>query len=313
MRRHLGPAVVMLAIGLVLGSFVIVSADPSRDEQADVGRFDVGLIGDSPYTAEEEPQFRRMIEEMNRKKLDFTLHVGDIKAGSAPCTDDVLFKNLAYFNSFNHPLIYTPGDNEWTDCRGDPISRLARIREIFFSTDESLGQRRLTLTRQSDDYPENARFAHGDVTVVSLHIVGSNNNRSGNEAEYRARNAADLQWLEEGFRAARAAGSKALVIFMQANPGFDLPAEGRTGYNDFLRALEKETLAFTKPVVLIHGDTHYFRVDKPMWASASRRRVKNFTRAETFGSPDIHWVRASVDPDTSQVVSFRQEIVADNP
>ena len=43
---------------------------------------------------------------------------------------------------------------------------------------------------------------------------------------------------------------------------------------EFLAALEKETVAFGKPVVYVHGDTHIFRVDKPLfggWPWRSRR------------------------------------------
>jgi hypothetical protein len=76
--------------------------------------------------------------------------------------------------------------------------------------------------------------------------------------------------------------------------------------------LEKETLAFGKPVVYVHGDTHVFRVDKPLFSSTSRRSVENFTRVETIGYPDTHWVRAIVDPQDRNVFSFRAEIVKDN-
>ena len=71
-------------------------------------------------------------------------------------------------------------------------------------------------------------------------------------------------------------------------------------------------MAFGKPVVYVHGDTHIFRVDKPLVGSVSGRIIENFTRVETFGFPDTHWVRASVDPRDPQVFSFRQEIVKEN-
>jgi hypothetical protein len=40
--------------------------------------------------------------------------------------------------------------------------------------------------------------------------------------------------------------------------------------------------------------------------------VENFTRLETFGHPDAHWVRVVLDPADPQVFSFRQEIVQPN-
>ncbi len=177
-----------------------------------------------------------------------------------------------------------PGDNEWTDCHRanngsyDPLERLAFLRALFFANDESLGGRTMTLERQSADpayasYPENVRWAVKSVMFAGLHIVGSNNNlgrTAAGDAEYAARNAANLTWLADTFERARAEGHKAVMLIIQANPNFELPAAERTGFNDFLAALEAETLAYGKPVVLVHGDSHYFRIDKPMRGRAER-------------------------------------------
>jgi hypothetical protein len=77
-----------------------------------------------------------------------------------------------------------------------------------------------------------------------------------------------------------------------------------------LAALEQETVAFGKPVVLVHGDSHYFRIDKPL--TRGGRRLENFTRVETFGNPDVHWLRVTVDPNDPNVFTFRQQIVRNN-
>jgi hypothetical protein len=101
--------------------------------------------------------------------------------------------------------------------------------------------------------------------------------------------------------------------YMLAGLGLESPEARRaTGFDDLLAALEKETVAFGKPVVYVHGDTHIFRVDKPLVGSISRRSIENFTRVATFGYPDTHWVRAIVDPKDPQVFSFRHEIVREN-
>ena len=86
----------------------------------------------------------------------------------------------------------------------------------------------------------------------------------------------------------------------------------KTGYDSFLAALEKETLAFGKPVVYVHGDTHIFRIDKPLVGSRDQRIIENFTRVATFGHPDTHWIRATIDPGDPNVFRFRQEIVKAN-
>jgi hypothetical protein len=104
------------------------------------------------------------------------------------------------------------------------------------------------------------------------------------------------------------------MLLLQANPNFELSATdpARAGFNDTLTALQAETLAYGRPVVLVHGDSHYFRIDKPMLGTRSGRRVEHFTRVETFGENDNHWLHATVDPTSPNVFAFDQRIVAAN-
>ena len=145
---------------------------------------------------------------------------------------------------------------------------------------------------------ENRRFTLRGVTYVVLNIQGSCNNlcdTNPDPAECAARNAADIAWLHESFAEARARNSSAVMLISQADPGFDatdatrgpvrdaktlvetdfLPTSDpaykgvtspliRTpdGSHDFLIALRQEVIAFNKPVAYVHGDSHYFRIDK---------------------------------------------------
>jgi hypothetical protein len=226
---------------------------------------------------------------------------------------------LAAINRLAMPVIYTPGDNEWTDCHqsgNDPIQRLARVRQLFFPTDQSLGKRTLTVIRQSVDYPENSRFDFGGLTFVALHEVGSNNGTGRTpeaDAEAAARQAAVIAWIKAGFAAATSAGSKGIVLFFQADPNFDLYGLGvHNSHTDFLRELERQSIAYKRPVLLVHGDTHVFRVDKALLGSDNRRPVENVTRLENFGSPDVEWTRVTVDPSGPELFSFSPAIVASN-
>ena len=289
---------------------------PAEGEES-VPEFELGLIGDIPYTAEEERKTEALFEEMDSEGLVFVAHVGDIKSGSSPCTDELFLREKERFESSANPLFYVPGDNEWADCERtgyDPIERLERLREIFFVGEESLGKETIPLTRQSADYPENVRWSYGGATFLGLNVPGPNNNRDDDEAsgEYERRNEANLEWMREGFERVEAEESSALMIVLQANPGFELPPEERTGYNDLLAALEEETAAFGKPVVLVHGDTHTLQIDKPMISSTSGERVENLTRVETFGSPVVGWVRAGVDTSDPEVFTFQPETVEEN-
>ena len=317
-----------VTLALILALFVALYATAAfaRPDKPPAARgYDVALIGDIPYNAFQEQQTARLFEELDGEKLAFIAHDGDIKSGSSACTDDVYQKELRRFEDSRNPLVYTPGDNEWTDCHrppnpspeeADPLNRLALVRETFFATDEPFGRKKtFSLERQSAEYPENARWSRGGVTFATLHVVGSNNNRPttanpaiGNEAEYEGRNAANIAWMRETFEEAEASGSPAVMLVIQANP-FEEDTNQPSGFTAFKSALEEETVAFGKPVVLVHGDSHTFRIDKPVISS---RRPLNFTRVETFGSPDVHWVRATVDPRDPEVFSFEPEIVEEN-
>jgi hypothetical protein len=312
-------AAVLVAGMLVVGVVVTRTGDGRRGGPDE--RFDVALIGDARYRPDEYPKFLRVRDAINAAQVAFTVHVGDIKGGG-PCADRVYTETLDLFDGFASPLIYTPGDNEWTDC-GDrrPRERLGFLRRVFFADDQSRGRQRLPLERQRPAYPENARWRVGKVTFATLHVVGSNNNLPdpsrpegtlGDAAEYEARNAANLDWLAQTFAAARADASVGVVIAMQADPAFERPAALRAGYADILAALARETKAFAKPVVLVHGDSHVPRVDHPLEDPATGGTLENFTRVETFGSPDVQWVRATVDPNDPKVFSFRQELIEAN-
>src|SRR5574341_1249082 len=168
------------------------------------GRFEFALIGDQQYNAESEAQFPPLMAELDRAELDFVVHVGDFKVGTSQLCDDKLFlSRKQQFDGSRHPFIFTPGDNEWTDCHNPkaggfvPEERLAALRRIFFADKRSLGQRKLALEQQAD-FPENQRWRRGGVLFLTLHIVGSNNNLGRtpqDDAEYRGRSAANLAWM----------------------------------------------------------------------------------------------------------------------
>ena len=291
---------------------------------AQFGSFEFALIGDVPYTDEATTNaFPNMIAELNRARLAFVVHDGDIKSGATPCTDELFKQRLQQFQTIKHPLIYVPGDNEWQDCtnnktnRFEPEERLEKLRQLFMAGDRSLGQRTLRLTRQSEKpefaaFRENVRWVRGDILFAGLNLPGSANNYG--KPEVAARHAANMAWLKESFAIATEENRRAIMLVIQANPHFDLGATNklRAGFNEFLRELEDQTAAFKKPVVLVHGDSHYFRIDRPLVGRRSGRRIENFTRVETFGYPDVHWIRVRVESGNSDVFKFYPEIVDKN-
>ena len=237
--------------------------------------FTFAAIGDLPYGPHEE--FAGLIHKLNGQPLAFTIHVGDIKSGSTVCSDETFLSVRQLFDRFDRALIYTPGDNEWTDChrvsngRYDPLERLEKIRQLFFASSESLGKQRLPLQMQSSQksftsFVENRRWSQGKVRFATLHLVGSNNNLQPglpSSSEFAAREYANIAWLKETFAEAKANRDEAVVLAMQADTFFGEPRKG-SGFVRWNAVLAEEVAAWEKPVLLIQGDTHQYLTDRPL-------------------------------------------------
>jgi hypothetical protein len=350
----LGVAAMLVAITAT--AFVGAAAEDGRVDRAvrnGWSPYAIGLWGDLPYSSlQETTGVPNLIDDMNAQRLAFTVHDGDLKQGSnSPCDEALYDRSLAYFNALEAPAMFTPGDNDWTDCDRpsnggfSSLDRLDHERQVFFSTPYSLGRRQLPQDVQMEPLclgvtgyvpcVENRRWSLRGVTYATLNIQGSCNNlcdTNPDPDEYDARNAAVIQWMRETFTDAEARGSAAVMLISQANPGWDMSdptrapvrnprtlAEpvGPDGFQEFLLALRDEVVHFRKPVAYVHGDSHYFRVDKP-FQDALGRRLENFTRVETFGNNpgngnnDVQWIKATVDARTREVFSYEAQIVPGN-
>lgn len=310
-------------------------------------KFTMGLWGDMPYIkADDAPAIPALLADINASDIAFSIYDGDIKDGSSECSDAVFSEAIAMFNTLTKPVIYVPGDNEWTDCHRtnngghDNLERLDYLRKTMFATAETFGAEKMTVEHQGaigEKFAENTRFEKEGAMFVGLNVPGSNNNMVKDEkdctkksartpeqcaadnAEYADRDAANITWLKDSFAQAKANGDKGIMIVLQADMGFDIPEteddsearlEGKEGYAAFLDALIAQTKAFDGQVALIHGDTHYFKMDKPL--PDATHMLANFTRVQTFGSPNVHWVKVDVDATSRNVFTFAPMIVAAN-
>jgi len=351
--------------------------DKNHDENDARGGYAIGLWGDLPYSPTQATiGVPNLIADMNAQDLEFTAHDGDLKQGSgtvalpSPCSDQLYVESLARLNALKAPAVFTPGDNDWTDCDRplnggfDSLERLGHERQLFFSTPFTQGQHRLRQDVQTDPLclgwvngakgpvpcVENRRWDLGGVTYVTLNIPGSCNNlcdTAPDPTEFAARNSANIAWLHAAFAHATGRHSAAIMIIAQANPGFDLNDDMRAplrdprtlvekllvswtppaapvladsttdGYKTFLLELRDEVVAFQRPVAYVHGDSHYFRIDKP-FLDAQGRRLENFTRIETFGdnapngNNDVNWVKVLVNPRSREVFVYQPQIVPGN-
>lgn len=295
--------------------------------------FEFAAIGDIPYKLPDDyPAVDRLIAAINATKPAFTLHVGDVKSGSSPCSDEVLTKAYNQLQTVDGPLVYTIGDNEWVDCHRkdaggfDPRERLKKVREIFFAQPgKSLGKNPMMIESQGliapefATYVENTRFAKNGVAFVGVHVPGSNNGFEtidpvASAQEFAARDKANVAWINTSFAKAKAESAKALVIFMQAD--FDesrladksLPRQA--GFHGVLNAIEAGVKALDKPVLLIHGDEHFLSIGPLM--NAKGKPIAGVTNLMLWGETEIQGVKVTVDPDSPGVFGFTSIIVPEN-
>jgi len=327
-------AAVLVAGGITAGQAALADSQGSAAIAAQpAAGYRIALIGDMPYGELGNQQAPNVIRDINAdKQIRFTVFDGDTKNGKDRCDDAFYPANKAgFFDRFRQPIVYEVGDNEWTDCDRpsagayDPEGRLALIRRTYFDTHRSLGQHTFRVTRQAG-YPENQRWRSDGITYIALNVPGSDNNYpviengqqvDGDARESHARNAANLRWLQHGFDAAKAHGSKGILVDLQADMDWEnlfryLPDYGPTdGFVDTKDTLRRLTLDYAGQVLLVNGDSHTYKVDKPMYDNAGQL-VESFTRLQTFGSAQNHWVSATIDLHDPNIFELQPHIVAAN-
>jgi hypothetical protein len=223
----------------------------------------LAVYGDAPYgltptDTTETLQTPAFIDAINRDpKVDLVLHVGDIHSGKQFCTAEYDQTIADLWTAYKNPVIYTPGDNEWTDCHksgegghvhvnglpvdyadGDPLANLALVRSLFFPrAGYSLGGRKKQVLSQAlnydpkhpedAEYVENVMWEQSKVLFVAINLPGGSNNDADNwfgaartqaqTDEIARRTAADLRWLDAAFKQATSDGAEAVLIMLQAD------------------------------------------------------------------------------------------------
>lgn len=294
------------------------------------------VIGDLPYGEKQNALFSGWIKDINKGKPAYTVHVGDTKSGSTKCDDTHYSWMKSMFNTFAMPLIYSPGDNEWTDCHRpnngafNPLERLAKIRSTYFSTPgATLGSGDMKVASQAAyGVPENARWNRDGIQFVTNHIVGSNDGKlpwTGQTApnaeqladqKQRMNNA--IQQTQQAFADARAKKSRAVVVFQQANmfdPSYAPQPGANDAFNEYVQVLVTEASRFKGEVYLFDGDSHIFDTDSPLvegskWLSfyGIKGSAENLTRITVDGSENnTNWLQVTVNKGKKNVLSWKQQ------
>ncbi len=338
-------------LALALGGFASACSDstpvtPSlktgavevQDEGEDGDGFTLAVIGDTPYGPVKRQEFPSLVALINGDPaVQLVLHLGDIKAGkNSPCTDAYFADIRQLFDTFVDPLVYTTGDNEWTDCHVaiknnglyTPTERLQAVRKLFFPVvGQTLGINSVHVLSQATDplyadYVEDVYFKRAHVVFGALNIPGSDNdlapwglplpadaaNYPTQAQEVASRAKANKAWLDFVFGQAIKTHAGGVVIAIQADM-WD-PAEPQLdGYDALVKQIGDLALQFGGPVLLLEGDSHKFKVDNPYLAASPLHGmhpqtpvVPNLTRIVVEGSDKgrTEYLRLHINPAKNQ-------------
>ncbi len=300
------------------------------------GAFSFVVIGDTPYSPDDETMLASAVPLIKAGDYPFIIHVGDFKGGKAPCAtehDDrfaTLISELA-----PTPVVYTPGDNDWTDCdrntdeaTGKPYSDLSRlevIRDRFFSA-EPKTPKAFEFERQSAQV-ENATWKHDGVRALTLHVVGTANGRNwvtgdpldAAAAAADAKDAANLDWLRHGVDLAMNEKARALVIAMQGDltdispNSRGMPCIGASEHDEpcdafvaLRAAIRAAAMEFGAPVLVIHGDTAPFTLNQDfagdgaprLWRLNAAGDAGAGITGEFYGTRDVTLVNVNASSPT---------------
>jgi hypothetical protein len=301
MRRPVAAVATLAATVLIL---VPMGAGGPAQADEQPGPVTYAIIGDTPYGQPQIDNFPNDVAEINADpRVRLVMHLGDIKNGSSRCDTSYFDQIRADFNQFRDPLVYTPGDNEWTDCHrannggywpAGPVlngdarpARLDEIRRIFFDRPgKTLGDRTKTVETQGGNYPENVRWTQSQVEFGDLNVPGSNNDqllwfdptqtsdpsddppRSQSQIdEVNDRTVADLAWMDHIFASAKTDGARAVVIGIQADmwdPAIVGDPQQYDHFTAIVQRLAADATDFGGPVLLFNGDSHKFTDDHPL-------------------------------------------------
>src|SRR5262249_13116466 len=289
----------------LLGPSSTARAQNGPGENSSADRITLAVFGDWPYSAKLLAAAPLLLDSVNSDpKVRLVLHVGDIHSGSMPCIGAGLMPVPAganpgwnhgifdIFQQFKDPVVYTPGDNELTDCHkvkesqsGAPLKELAAVRGLFFpEPGVTIGGRKKRVVSQAlvpspghatdEEFVENVLWEESRVVFVTLNLPGSNNDglpwngaakpplvhppfldEPARLDEVAKRNGANLRWLDRAFDLAEEDHAIGVLIGIQADmwDPMAIGADGLNGYDGFVQELARRALHFAGPVLLING------------------------------------------------------------
>ena len=305
----------------------------------------LAVIGDTPYDDAQLADVPKLVAAINAARgVRTVVHLGDMKSGQ-PCTDAFFAARVQLYDTFEDPFVFTPGDNDWTDCHRSqfggfvPTERLASLRRIFYPRpDRALGGRPALAVRPQSrdprysDYVENVMWKRSRAVFATIHVVGSNNdlvpwfvdtrlpspppetaqNTALRTAEYARRQRANLAWVDRTFAVARRDRARGVVIAMQANLWLRRLESNAdvAGFDAIVQRIATRARRFDGEVLLLQGDTHKYLADRPLKNGSPENGVTtkapNVRRVVVEGETASEWLRLRVNPRLHRIFSWKR-------
>ena len=298
--------------------------------------FSFAVLGDVVGGGGSDRGTRTALRAIDESPARFIVHFDLSPPSNASCGEVAVRGRRDILDAMSKPVVPVVAASEWAACVSraiDPDERLARVGDTLFGSDESLGQSKLRLARQSSvprfqRYRENFRWQVGNVLFVVLNLPDNDNNYrfgAGRNGEFEERLVANRAWLERSFRFAAERRLAGLVIFVDAAPRFGLPmrrpdlrSRVRDGYYEWKATLRDLASSFTGQVLLVQGHVAAHapssnQPDHPL-RDAGGRMLTHFTR---IAVPDVSggaaWLRIEIEPGRPKLFRIVTERVFDDP
>lgn len=231
MMRGARPRLLLLAAVTALAAAGARAMPPITPATPSQKPFVFGVIGHPLQHGRDEAVLKRAIADASQSYPAFVVATG-IKAATEPCSDKLYAQRRALLNESSGPMVVSLAGSDWSAClnsagRSNAIERLNRLREVFYADGESLGIRRIQVTRLSStakfrSYAENAHWEVNKVLFATINLPANNNHyrpEAGRNSEYEDRLVANRAWLHRLFAMAERQKMQGLVLFSDGDPG----------------------------------------------------------------------------------------------
>lgn len=242
-RSHIAhwlPVALLLALGPAMAQLPPPAqpAQPAQPVQAaalaapgEQHAFQFAVIGRSFKRGPDDSVLRQAIHEAEQAGVAFVVSTG-IKASSENCSDALYQQRRELLDASPMPVVVSLAGSDWSGCRNSlgrstAIDRLNRLREVFFGDANSLGARKLELSRLSStavfrSYAENAHWEVGGVLFATINLPANNNHflpEAGRNSEFEDRTVANRAWLKRLFSMAQRRKLNGIVLFSDGDVG----------------------------------------------------------------------------------------------